>query len=193
MKDVVKGIVTGLEALGENENMEKLVLKIEKTRSVSLKCKPPLYDMSFIIPECYPVLLVWYHYFRDVHLSRTRKILKFTCKNLNGKLIFYPCSLPSSRTFYHFIHLWNIPKFFGLAWGGLFRRAWGAGTFEFWGSGVLYQSVAHAQNGRFLLVENEMIVRMIDNGAIWNPHNRLILWIAKLNLLPGNESGDKCC
>ena len=27
------------------------------------------------------------------------KILKFTCKNLNGKLIFYPFSLPSSRTF----------------------------------------------------------------------------------------------
>ena len=27
------------------------------------------------------------------------KILKFTCKKLNGKLIFYPFSLPSSRTF----------------------------------------------------------------------------------------------
>ena len=27
------------------------------------------------------------------------KIWKFTYKNLNGKLIFYPFSLPSSRTF----------------------------------------------------------------------------------------------
>ena len=27
------------------------------------------------------------------------KILRFTYKNLNGKLIFYPFSLPSSRTF----------------------------------------------------------------------------------------------
>ena len=27
------------------------------------------------------------------------KILKFTYKNLNGKLLFYPFSLPSTRTF----------------------------------------------------------------------------------------------
>ena len=27
------------------------------------------------------------------------KNLRFTYKNLNGKLIFYPCSLPSSTTF----------------------------------------------------------------------------------------------
>ena len=29
----------------------------------------------------------------------SEKILKFKCKNLNGKLIFYQFSLPSSKTF----------------------------------------------------------------------------------------------
>ena len=43
------------------------------------------------------------------------KTLKFTCKNLNGKLIFSPF-FPSSRIF-HYLHIWTIPKFFGVAWG----------------------------------------------------------------------------
>ena len=45
------------------------------------------------------------------------KILKFTCKNLNEKLIFYPCFSPIFQDFCHFIHLWNIPNFFALTWG----------------------------------------------------------------------------
>ena len=42
------------------------------------------------------------------------KILKFTCKNLNGKLIFYPFFSHFPGLF-HFIHLCNIPKLGGLA------------------------------------------------------------------------------
>ena len=51
------------------------------------------------------------------------KILKFTCKNLNGKLIFYPFFSHFPGLF-HFIHLCNISKFLG-GLGGTFRRAWG--------------------------------------------------------------------
>ena len=43
------------------------------------------------------------------------KILKFTYQNFNGKVIFYPFYL---QDFCHFIHLWNVPKIFGLAWRG---------------------------------------------------------------------------
>ena len=64
------------------------------------------------------------------------KILKFTCKNYNGKLNFYPffSLLPG---LFHYIHLWNIPKFLGVAWGVLFTGL-GGGTFEF---GRLYKSL----------------------------------------------------
>ena len=54
------------------------------------------------------------------------KTLKFTCKNLNGKLIFYPF-FTNFLWFFHFIHLWNIPKYFGVACGGSFAGL--GGTF----------------------------------------------------------------
>ena len=45
------------------------------------------------------------------------KILKFTCKNLNGKLIFLPIFTSSFHDVCHFIQLRNIPKFLEVAWG----------------------------------------------------------------------------
>ena len=53
------------------------------------------------------------------------------------KIDFLPIFSPIFQDFCHFIHLWNIPKFFGVAVGGHFRRAWG-GSFEF---GGLYKSL----------------------------------------------------
>ena len=51
--------------------------------------------------------------------------MKFTYKNHNGKLTFYPFSIPSSRTypFFPLIQLWKITpffynKFFGFGGGG---------------------------------------------------------------------------
>ena len=55
------------------------------------------------------------------------KILKFTCKNLNGILIFYPFS-PIFQDFFILYTSVTYQNFWG-AWGGTFRRAWG-GTFE---------------------------------------------------------------
>ena len=59
----------------------------------------------------------------------SEKILKFTCKNLNGKLIFYPFSLPSCRTF---VILYTSGT---CQWGGsggaTFAGFGGGGTFEF--------------------------------------------------------------
>ena len=51
------------------------------------------------------------------------KILKLAYKNLNGKLIFYPFSLPSSRTCV-ILCTSETPKFWG-CFGGQFRRYWG--------------------------------------------------------------------
>ena len=48
------------------------------------------------------------------------KILKFTCKKLNGKLLFYPFFSYFPGLF-HFIHLCNIPKKFFLRGGGLYK------------------------------------------------------------------------
>ena len=52
------------------------------------------------------------------------KIFKFTYKNLNVKLIFYPflSHLPRLLSFYTPLEL---TKFLGLVWGQL-RRAWGS-------------------------------------------------------------------
>ena len=56
------------------------------------------------------------------------KVLKFIYTNLNGKLIFYPFSLPSSRTF---VILCTSATFQNLGgWGGM---GFGMGTFDFGG------------------------------------------------------------
>ena len=78
------------------------------------------------------------------------KILKFTYKNLTGKLIFYPFSLPSSRTFVILYTSATYQNLCGSGRGVVLLRAWG-GTFEFGGSGVLYKSL------RFMLFQNRNI------------------------------------
>ena len=72
----------------------------------------------------------------QLRFENFEKIFKFTYKNLNGKPIFSP----SFQDFCHFIHLWNIPHFVRLAWGGSFRRAWGW-YFRVWGGRGLYKSL----------------------------------------------------
>ena len=61
------------------------------------------------------------------------KILKFTWKNLNGKLIFYPFSLPFSWTFVILYTSGTYQKFLG--WLGGSFAGLGGGTFEFGGRG----------------------------------------------------------
>ena len=88
------------------------------------------------------------------------KILKFTYKNLKGKLIFYPFSLPSSRTFVILYTSATYQNLCGSGRGVVLLRAWG-GTFEFGGSGVLYKSL------RFMLFYIE-----IYSGARWEIFHR---------------------
>ncbi|KAF0138595.1 MAG: hypothetical protein FD143_3639, partial [Ignavibacteria bacterium] len=69
------------------------------------------------------------------------KILKFTCKNLNGKLIFYPFFSHFPGLF-HCIHLCNIPKFLGVAWGGVLFAGLGGVLSNLGGvGGGLYKSL----------------------------------------------------
>ena len=58
---------------------------------------------------------------RSYNFERTSK---FTYNNLNGKLIFYPFSLPSSRSFVILYTSGTYQNFWGWFWG-YFRRAWG--------------------------------------------------------------------
>ena len=60
-------------------------------------------------------LLVWAK--TQLRFDVFEKILKFTCKNLNRTLIFYPFSLTSSRTFVILYTSGTYQKIFGVARG----------------------------------------------------------------------------
>ena len=62
------------------------------------------------------ILRVWAK--NQLSFEISEKILKFTCKNLIGKLIFYPLFLPFSRTFSFYTPLEHT-KILGVAWGVL--------------------------------------------------------------------------
>ena len=58
------------------------------------------------------------------------------------KIDFLPIFSPIFQDFCHFLHLWNIPKFLGLAWGGVVSPGLGGGVpSSLGGAGGLYKSL----------------------------------------------------
>ena len=86
------------------------------------------------------------------------KILKFTCKNLNGKLIFYPFF----SIFQDFFILYTSVTYQNFWWwlGGYFSPGLGGGYFRIWGGGGLYKSLT------FLLIFWDFLVGISALGAL---------------------------
>ena len=97
------------------------------------------------------------------------KILKFTYKNLNGKLIFYPFSLLSSRTFVILYTSGTYKNFWG--WFGGSSAGFG-GTFDFGAGWGLYKSLrcTHQQWELILLIFHPKRVHLHVHTGRTHPH-----------------------
>ena len=96
-----------------NFDLKKLILI--KIKASLMKFRKDLIILTEFKKHSDIFLRIWAK--NQLRFEIFEKILKFTCKNLNGKLIFHPFS-HIFQDFCHFIHLCNIAKFLGLAWAG---------------------------------------------------------------------------
>ena len=85
-------------------------------------------NLKEIKKHCGKILRVWAK--NQLRFEIFEEILKFTYKNLNGKLIFYPLSLPSSRTFV-ILCTSGTPKFWGWFGGGVVPPGLGGEFFNY--------------------------------------------------------------
>ena len=122
-----------------NFDLKKLILI--KIKAVLMEFWKALIILKEIKKPSDKILRVWAK--NQLRFEIFEKILKFTYRNLNEKVIFYPFSLPSSRTF---VILCTSATYLHLAvgWGGHVAPGLG-GYFWFWGWGVglggLYKSL----------------------------------------------------
>ena len=123
------------------ENFHEFLANFDLKRLILLKIKATLLEFwkSIIILEeikkpSGKILRVWAK--NQLRFEICEKILKFTYKNLNGKLIFYPFSLPSSRTFVILCTSGTYQNFWGWLGGVVPPGLVAVLSIFFWGGAV---------------------------------------------------------